>query len=76
MSAGGLSQSGTALNSTEIYNSTSRTWSLAPSMSSHRALFTLTPVFNGTRTLLAVGGIQARLPTLPPSQHHSAVTPY
>ena len=64
ISAGGVDSNGNVMNTVDLYNTTSRSFSSAPSMKIARARHTLTSVFNGSRTALAVGGLQV-IPLFP-----------
>lgn len=58
MAAGGTDSSNTSVNTSDIYNTSSQSWITAPAMKLPRAQFTLTSVYNDTKCVVAVGGLQ------------------
>ena len=58
ITSGGLDVNQNVVNTVDIYNTTNRTWAPASGMKSPRARHTLTPIGSGTRSAVAIGGIQ------------------
>ena len=61
IAAGGSTGQNTISGTSDVYNSTSQSWSPGPEMNVPRTRFQLTSIYNNTNAVIATGGLQVRV---------------